>query len=416
MLGKETMIGFHSFFDTTRLSGSWYQSGSLGIEMAARVAGHDAIDVNSNWYGKALDAASLNNLGYPAVNGKDGFGNSNFDFQVGYSHELYAGGPDFRLSLTGYKFDMDSDVYGYYAGAELKSRNGMFVLKYDVGYDNTNEVYQSASAFMNVGFQLENLFSGDSPFMMPKPVFQSPREMTRLTEAKVNRNWRRTSQAAQIAMQSAPAAPCTNPATLCPTQTITVINQRTADVTLYMGFLVGETGGYNLATDFPGWNTTSNPLIITTTVAANNAAPYLVVTFPSKVRKKVSFVITADKIPWTSCSVTQGEWTLADNWCQWGGLQDTYDISLVNGFNLPMKITPVSGQEVIVTTLAPNNTNTGVYPFACTQCVSMASNAHCKGQPGAGSDCKSGPDESHPDYPCQLSQASVTNYNLTILP
>ncbi len=147
--------------------------------MAAMVAGHDAIDLLFNWYGKALDASSLNNLGYvPPTTGEDGFGNSNFDFQVGYSHELYSGGPDLRLSVTGYKFDMDSDVYGYYAGAELKSRDGMFVAKYNVGYDNTNQAYQSVAAFINMGFQLENLVAGKSPFVMPKPVFQSPREMT----------------------------------------------------------------------------------------------------------------------------------------------------------------------------------------------------------------------------------------------
>ncbi len=137
MFGNSTMIGLHSFFDTTRMSGVWYPSGSLGFEMAAMVAGHDAIDLLFNWYGQALDASSLNNLGYvPPATGEEGFGNSNFDFQVGYSHELYGGGPDLRLSVTGYKFDMDSDVYGYYAGAELKSRDGMFVVKYDVGYDN----------------------------------------------------------------------------------------------------------------------------------------------------------------------------------------------------------------------------------------------------------------------------------------
>ena len=155
------------------------------LRLAAMVAGHDAIDLLFNWYGKALDATSLNNIGYvPPTTGEDGFGNSNFDFQVGYSHELYGGGPDLRLSVTGYKFDMDSDVYGYHAGAELKSRDGMFVAKYNVGYDSANQAYQSVAAFINMGFQLENLVAGKSPFVMPKPVFQSPREMTTITQAK----------------------------------------------------------------------------------------------------------------------------------------------------------------------------------------------------------------------------------------
>jgi hypothetical protein len=414
MFGKHTMVGLHSFFDTTKLSGAWYSSGSAGVEMAAMVAGHDAIDLLFNWYGKALDATSLNNIGYvPPTEGEDGFGNSNFDFQVGYSHELYGGGPDLRLSVTGYKFDMDSDVYGYHAGAELKSRDGMFVAKYNVGYDSANQAYQSVAAFINMGFQLENLVAGKSPFVMPKPVFQSPREMTTITQAKVNRNWRRTTQTAQLALLSADPPPCDNPATLCPTQTITIINTRGTPVNLYMGFLVGDTGGYDLATDFPGWTTTSNPLILTTTVAANNPAPYLVITFPSKVRKKVSLAISADALPWTGCAVTQAEWTLADNWCQWGGLQDTYDISLVNGFNRPMKITPISGQEVTASSGMGNRNNPGVFGWGWTGCNCAPPPLAC--EPMAGEDhtpaCPATPVPK-----CQLSQASVTNYTLTISP
>ena len=199
MLDKHTMVGLHSFFNTAKLSGIWYPSGSAGVEMAAMVTGHDAIDLLFNWYGKSLDASIFSSSpGYATTTGKVGFGNSNFDFQVGYSHELYNGGPDLRLSATGYKFDCGSSVYGYYAGAELKSRDGMYVVKYDVGYDNANQVYQSVAAFMNMGFQLENLLDGKSPFVKPKPVFQSPRNMTTLTEAKVNRNWRHTTQTATL--------------------------------------------------------------------------------------------------------------------------------------------------------------------------------------------------------------------------
>ena len=60
-----------------------------------------------NWYGKALDASfSAATSVTPLQLANASFGNSNFDFQAGYSHELYNGGPDLRLSVTGYKFDM----------------------------------------------------------------------------------------------------------------------------------------------------------------------------------------------------------------------------------------------------------------------------------------------------------------------
>ena len=301
------MVGLHSFFDTTKLTGVWYSSGSMGVEMAALVPGHDAIDLLFNWYGKAFDASSLNNLGYvPPTPGEDGFGNSNFDIQVGYSHELYNGGPDLRLSFTGYKFDMDSDVYGYYAGAELKSRDGMFVAKYDVGYDNTNQVYQSVAAFMNMGLQLENLVAGKSPFVMPKPVFQSPREMTRVTEAKVNRNWRRTTQTAQIALLSVPAQSCSS---RCKPQTITIVNNLNKDINLYMGFNIDppgnvQSGGYTLPDSFPGWTLVPPPFpgtrpVLTTTMKANAT---LAVNFPCTQIDSFgheAHLASVDEAPWS---------------------------------------------------------------------------------------------------------------------
>ena len=85
------------------------------------------------------------------------------------------------------------------------------------------------------------------------------------------------------------------------------------------------------------WTVTSNPLILTTTVAANGSVS---IPFKAKNRRKVSIVISANAQPWTACAVTMAEFTLGDNWGQYGGLRDSYDLSLVNGFNLPMKITP----------------------------------------------------------------------------
>ena len=274
MFGNHTKIGIHSFFDTTRLSGNWYSSGSVGVETAALVAGHDAIDLNFNWYGQALDASFLgNSLGYNPATDEVGFGPSNYDFQAGYSHELYDGGPDLRLSVTGYKFDIGSGVKGYYAGAELKSRDGVLVLKYDVGYDNSNQAYQAVSAFINMGFQLENLVSGESPFVMPKPLFRSPRNVTRLAEEKVNRDWRHTSQSAQLALLSVKPK-----SAQCPVQTVTVVNKTNTGVTLYMGFNADATGGYDLASAFPGWTVVPAPppytsYLLTTTMNAN-APPY----------------------------------------------------------------------------------------------------------------------------------------------
>jgi hypothetical protein len=178
---RGTLLGVNGFYDTSRLGEHWYSSGGLGLEMAALVGGNDAIDLNFNWYGRLFNGSVIRNAFR--------YGPSNLDFQAGYSHELWNGGPDFRLSATGYKFDIGEGVYGWNAGAELKTRDNMFVLKYAVGNDRVDRTYQTVGGFVNVGFQLENLFSGESPFTKPEPIFHSPRNLRYMLTQKVRRNW-----------------------------------------------------------------------------------------------------------------------------------------------------------------------------------------------------------------------------------
>lgn len=181
MLDNKTLVGINGFYDTSRLFRRWYSSGSVGIELAAEIAGNDAIDINANWYGRLFNSDVLSNAFR--------YGPSNYDFQAGYSHELWNNGPDLRLSATGYKFDVGSKVYGYYGQGELKSRDGMFVLKSNVGYDRLNQTYYTVGAYINMGFQVENLLSGKSPLTMPEPIFKSPRNLRRMLSKTTDRNW-----------------------------------------------------------------------------------------------------------------------------------------------------------------------------------------------------------------------------------
>jgi hypothetical protein len=181
LLRRNTLLGVNGFYDTSRLGGTWYSSGGLGLEMAALLPGNDAIDLNFNWYGQLFNSnVILNAFRY---------GPSNYDFEAGYSHELWNGGPDLRLKMTGYQFNIGNSVYGWNAGAELKSRDGVFILKYDVGHDKVNQTYQTVGGFVNVGFQPENLLKGESPFTMPEPIFKSPRSLWRMLTEKVKRDW-----------------------------------------------------------------------------------------------------------------------------------------------------------------------------------------------------------------------------------
>jgi len=114
--------------------------------MAALMA-NDAMDFHFNWYGQLFNGDVI----------RDAFthGPSNFDFQGGYSHELWDGGPDLRLSATGYRFDI-GDVWGYNAGLELRSWDNTFIVKYAVGNDKVDRTYRTIGGFINVGLQLEN--------------------------------------------------------------------------------------------------------------------------------------------------------------------------------------------------------------------------------------------------------------------
>lgn len=178
---NETLIvGINGFYDTSRLGGQWYGSGGFGFEMAGSLSGNDALDLNLNFYGNLFNRNTLVNTLRR--------GPENFDFEAGYSHELFDGGPDLRLSATGYRFCAGDPVYGWRTAAELKSRDGMFMVRYAAAHDRVNGTYQTVGAFVNVGFQLDRLVAGDNPFTMPEPVFASPRNLRSWLGRKVRRN------------------------------------------------------------------------------------------------------------------------------------------------------------------------------------------------------------------------------------
>lgn len=178
--GDKALIGVNGFFDTTRLTSKWYSSGSLGFQAAWLLPGSDALDLNFNWYGKLLRGREwINTFRY---------GPSNYDFEAGYSHEIWNGGPDLRLKIKGYHFDVGSNLTGWSGGAELKSRDGMFVLKYEAGHDRLDNTYQTIGGFVNVGCQIENLIKGESPFTPPTPIFRSPRNLSYMANQIVPRN------------------------------------------------------------------------------------------------------------------------------------------------------------------------------------------------------------------------------------
>jgi hypothetical protein len=227
---NKTLLGVNAFYDSSRLFDTWYSSGGLGLEMAAIVAGDDAIDLNFNWYGNLF---SLDGI----INAFRNKGNS-FDVETGYSHGLPDRSMDLRLKLVAYQFDIGTPVYGLRGGADLTSRNGMFTLRYEHGQDRINGSYDTIGGFVTVGFQLENVLKGENPFVAPEPVFRSPRDLRRLLGLKVKRNWHQPA-ASVLARASGASNDCTG--TPPP---ITVVGTGAC-------VPVGGNAGYFLATNVP---------------------------------------------------------------------------------------------------------------------------------------------------------------------
>jgi hypothetical protein len=182
ILGDSALLGVNGFYDTTRLGSRWYSSGGVGVEMAALVSGGDALDLNFNWYGRLFDGEVIRNAFRRGL--------ANFDVEAGFSHELWEGGPDLRLKITGYQFDAGTRSGGWNVGGEIKTRDGVCTLKYEVGNDRINRTYHTVGGFLNVGFRLGALLKGENPFEPPEPVFKSPRNLHKNLTGAVNRSWR----------------------------------------------------------------------------------------------------------------------------------------------------------------------------------------------------------------------------------
>lgn len=275
LLRPDLLVGLNGFYDGSGWGGPWYSSGGIGFETAALFKNFDAADFHFNWYGLLFNKDLIPNVFRT--------GPSNFDFEAGYSRELPWIWTDLRLKMTGYRFDVGNGVWGWNAGAELKSRDGMFVVKYDVGHDRVNQTYQTFGAFVNVGFQLGNLFKGESPITMPEPIFRSPRTLRYVLTQPVKRDWHQpaaaivarqatTQQAA--AQQAAPGAKPFFVFALGPplVGSMTYI-QDSGNTTGTI--IVPSTVGFSLASFYSitvvGTNGLSFPLIATITPAKTNA-------------------------------------------------------------------------------------------------------------------------------------------------
>jgi hypothetical protein len=196
LLGDNLLVGAYGFYDSTRLTGSWRSAGSAGFQAAANGPGDSAVDLNFNYYSDSYVGYDSRGSDFPTFNffGAISRGTGNYDFEAGVSQPLFNRAYDFRVKAAGYKYDIgNSKVYGLRSGADLTTADGVFKVSAEYGNDRLIGQYGQIGAYVNIGFQAENIVKGENPFTKPEPIFKSPRHLRQLASQPAKRNWRKPS-------------------------------------------------------------------------------------------------------------------------------------------------------------------------------------------------------------------------------
>ncbi len=261
MLSNQLLLGVNGFYDSSRLFDQWYSSGSVGLELAANIGTSDAVDLNANWYGDIFSSTDI-------INAFRNHGGS-YDIEAGYSHAMFDNSLDLRLKFAGYQFDTGSSVYGYKTGADLTTKDGMFMLRYEYGNDRINGQWNNIGAFVNIGFQMENIIRGESPFTAPEPVFKSPRNLKRMLTQKVKRDWNQQYAPGRAALAAAAVSyvvwvdPVSPSSTLLPSSDytsnfVTTVERTSLDPNAYVmvSFSYTNTTGASIIREIGVWSPT----------------------------------------------------------------------------------------------------------------------------------------------------------------
>ncbi len=195
-LNENVLVGAYGFFDTTRLSGSWKSAGSIGFQAAMNGPGDSAVDLSFNYYSDSYIGYDSRGSVFPTFNmfGAIAEGRGNYDFEAGASQPLFNRSYDLRVKMAGYQYDMgNSKIYGLRSGADITTADGVFKVSAEYGNDKLVGQYGQIGAYINIGFQAENIFKGENPFTKPEPIFRSPRNLRQFASQPVKRNWRKPS-------------------------------------------------------------------------------------------------------------------------------------------------------------------------------------------------------------------------------
>jgi hypothetical protein len=195
-IGDNLLVGAYGFYDSTRLTGSWRSAGSVGFQVAANGPGDSAVDLNFNYYSASYVGYDSRGSVFPTFNlfGAIANGTGNYDFEAGVSQPLFNRAYDLRVKAAGYKYELgNSNVYGIRSGADVTTADGVFKVSAEFGNDKLVGQYGQIGAYVNIGFQAENIIKGENPFTKPEPIFRSPRNLRQMASQPAKRNWRKPS-------------------------------------------------------------------------------------------------------------------------------------------------------------------------------------------------------------------------------
>ena len=195
-LSENVLVGAYGFYDSTRLSGAWRSAGSVGFQAAVNGPGDSALDLNFNYYSDSYVGYDSRGSVFPTFNlfGAIAQGRGNYDFEAGASQPLLDRSYDIRFKVAGYQYDMgNSKVYGLRTGADITTADGVFKVSAEYGNDRLTGQYGQVGAYINIGFQTDNILRGENPFTKPEPIFRSPRNLRQFASQPAKRNWRKPS-------------------------------------------------------------------------------------------------------------------------------------------------------------------------------------------------------------------------------
>ena len=157
---REIMIGANGFYNTTRLNTQWRSSGIVGLELCLLTPGNGMVDASFYYYGNVFSADTGVFAAFSQASG-------DYKLEAAYSQPMFQNAFTLRLKSSYYEFHKLGAVRGYYVGSDCRSPDGMYRLEYVVGQDAISGRYQNLGFYFTVGFRVENIFSGNSPFTKP---------------------------------------------------------------------------------------------------------------------------------------------------------------------------------------------------------------------------------------------------------